>query len=45
MPAGFTGIDDPYEAPERPEIHLHNHDATVDAGVKVLTIKEFNANL
>lgn len=31
---GFTGIDDPYEAPTTPEIHLHNDDeATVEAAV------------
>ena len=22
--SNFTGIDDPYEAPEKPEIHLHS---------------------
>ena len=26
----FTGIDDPYEAPENPEIHLHTDQMTVE---------------
>ena len=25
----FTGIDDPYEAPEQPEVHIHNHARSV----------------
>lgn len=25
----FTGIDDPYEAPEQPEVHIHNHGRSV----------------
>ena len=25
----FTGIDDPYEAPEQPEVHIHNHRRSV----------------
>lgn len=25
----FTGIDSPYELPESPEIHIHNHNITV----------------
>ena len=25
----FTGIDDPYEAPEQPEIHLHSDQQTL----------------
>ena len=28
--ANFTGIDDPYEPPERPELHLHAGDRTAD---------------
>ena len=32
----FTGIDDPYEAPEQPEIHLHNHGQPVEEGVAEL---------
>jgi len=28
---GFTGIDDPYEAPERPEVHIHTDQQPVDA--------------
>src|SRR5579872_6627098 len=26
----FTGVSDPYEAPERPELHLHTNDETPD---------------
>ena len=26
----FTGIDDPYEAPVQPEVHIHNHDRSVE---------------
>ena len=26
----FTGIDSPYEAPSRPEIHIHNNDVGID---------------
>ena len=26
---GFTGIDDPYEAPQKPELHLHSDQQTV----------------
>ncbi len=25
----FTGIDSPYEAPNNPEVHIHNHNITV----------------
>jgi adenylylsulfate kinase len=28
---GFTGIDDPYEAPEQPELQLHGGEASPDA--------------
>lgn len=27
---GFTGIDDPYEAPERPEVHIHTEKQSVE---------------
>ena len=30
---GFTGIDDPYEAPQRPELHLKTHDLSVEQSV------------
>jgi adenylylsulfate kinase-like enzyme len=30
---GFTGIDDPYEKPEHPEIHLRNDQLTPDEAV------------
>lgn len=32
----FTGIDDPYEAPDQPEVHLHNHGVSVEQGVEQL---------
>lgn len=42
--SGFTGIDDPYEAPDRPELVLDtvNHDITgcVEQVVSLLTAKE-----
>jgi adenylylsulfate kinase len=27
---GFTGIDDPYEAPQRPEVHIHTDKQSVE---------------
>ncbi len=32
----FTGIDDPYEAPEQPEVHIHNHGRSIDEVVAEL---------
>jgi adenylylsulfate kinase len=32
----FTGIDDPYEAPESPEVHLHTDRQTLEEEVEVL---------
>lgn len=32
----FTGIDDPYEAPENPEIHLHTDQMTLQEEVEVI---------
>lgn len=32
----FTGIDDPYEAPDQPELHLNSHDMTLEAEVDAL---------
>ena len=32
----FTGIDDPYEAPERPEIHLRTDQMTVEQEVQII---------
>ncbi len=32
----FTGIDDPYEAPENPEIHLHTDEMTLAEEVKII---------
>ena len=37
----FTGIDDPYEAPLKPEIHLHSDKQSLEQEVEVmLTILE-----
>jgi adenylylsulfate kinase len=33
---GFTGIDDPYEAPEAPEIHVRTDGKTVEACVELI---------
>jgi len=33
---GFTGIDDPYEAPESPEIHLHTDKLSVEESVALI---------
>jgi adenylylsulfate kinase len=32
----FTGIDDPYEAPENPEIHLHTDQMTLEQEVEII---------
>jgi adenylylsulfate kinase len=32
----FTGIDDPYEAPVNPEIHLHTDEMTVEEEVQII---------
>jgi adenylylsulfate kinase len=32
----FTGIDDPYEAPENPELHLHTDEMTLEEEVTIL---------
>ncbi|ETW92832.1 MAG: adenylylsulfate kinase [Candidatus Entotheonella factor] len=32
----FTGIDDPYEAPVNPEIHLHTDNMTLDEEVDII---------
>ena len=32
----FTGIDDPYEAPSNPEIHLHTDQMTLAEEVEIL---------
>lgn len=32
----FTGIDDPYEAPDRPEVHLKTAELTLDQEVELL---------
>ncbi len=33
---GFTGIDDPYEAPAKPEVHLHSDQMTLEHEVEIL---------
>ncbi len=33
---GFTGIDDPYEAPAKPEVHLHSDEMTLEQEVAML---------
>ncbi len=33
---GFTGIDDPYEAPARPEVHLHSDKMALEEEVNTL---------
>jgi adenylylsulfate kinase len=33
---GFTGIDDPYEAPHGPELHLESHTASVADSVRAV---------
>jgi adenylylsulfate kinase len=32
----FTGIDDPYEAPENPELHLHTDKMTLDEEIEII---------
>ncbi|GMG19964.1 unnamed protein product [Ambrosiozyma monospora] len=32
----FTGIDDPYEAPEKPEIHLNTAESSVEECVQII---------
>ncbi len=32
----FTGIDDPYEAPEKPELVLNSHELSLEEEVNVL---------
>jgi adenylylsulfate kinase len=33
---GFTGIDDPYEAPENPQLHLRTHVQSVEESVRAV---------
>ena len=33
---GFTGIDDPYQAPQRPEVHIQTDRQSVDESAKLL---------
>merc|ERR1711924_508504 len=36
---GFTGIDAPYERPEKPEIHIHTDKTSVSAAVNIILAK------
>ena len=40
---GFTGIDDPYEAPQKPEVHVHTDQQSIeDSAMQLLgALKEF----
>jgi len=42
---GFTGIDDPYEAPENPEIHLRTDQLSVEDSVRKLLQELEDRNL
>lgn len=43
---GFTGVDDPYEAPAKPELVIRNHECTPqEAAVQVITYLESNGLL
>lgn len=33
---GFTGIDDPFEAPEKPEVVIKTHELSIEASVQAL---------
>ena len=35
----FTGIDDPYQAPENPEIHLHSDQQTLSEEVEIILVE------
>lgn len=41
----FTGIDDPYEAPTKPEIHLHTDEMTLEQEVEIILNYLENAGL
>lgn len=32
----FTGISAPYEAPEKPDIHIKTHEVSVEDGVRIV---------
>ena len=36
---GFTGIDDPYEVPEKPELRLDTTESTPDMSAHVIIVK------
>lgn len=41
----FTGIDDPYEEPQKPEIHLHTDEMTLEQEVEIILNYLENAGL
>lgn len=41
----FTGIDDPYEEPQKPEIHLHTDEMTLEQEVEIILNHLENAGL
>jgi adenylylsulfate kinase len=36
---GFTGVDDPYEAPDKPEITIHTEQQSAEEGCKAIVMK------
>lgn len=42
---GFTGIDDPYEAPEKPEVHLHSDNMSLKQEVDILLAEMKKRNI
>ena len=41
----FTGIDDPYEAPSSPEIHLHSDNQSLDEEVDIILAELVDRNI
>ena len=41
----FTGIDDPYEAPSSPEIHLHSDNQSLDEEVDIILTELVDRNI
>jgi len=41
----FTGIDDPYEAPSSPEIHLHSDKQSLDEEVNIILAELESRNI
>jgi adenylylsulfate kinase len=36
---GFTGVDDPYEAPDNPELVIHTEQQSAEEGCKAIVMK------